>query len=155
MTYRLWNGDKVDDTDPWCPVCLDLSYPNFESVRLRKTADFRRPNPCRIVKGALLGASVVWRSVPDFKHRAEEYDCEYCDALLQIIDVFWKGQNPGITVNRGVRAFKLTTREDASVEISEFLRSVYSQPLDLQLYTPSGTNYFRGCNNESGVIQQY
>ena len=97
----------------------------------------------------------MWRSVPDFKHRAEEYDCEYCDALLQIIDVFWKGQNPGITVNRGVRAFKLTTREDASVEISEFLCSVYSQPLDLQLYTPSGTNYFRGCNNESGVIQQY
>ncbi|KAK7749117.1 hypothetical protein SLS62_008404 [Diatrype stigma] len=103
MSYQLWHGDKINDNGLWCPVCLDLSYENFESSKIKESRLSGKASPHRLYKGALPAFDLWWRARRDFKHRAEQYNCGFCAALLQIIDVFWRGPADHFLLHRGAR----------------------------------------------------
>lgn len=135
MYFELFHGDSVQDTNPWCPVCFDLSYDNlgaYDSKSLRE-------GPRSVRKGVLYGFSLRWRARSDFEQCAEQKACVFCACLLQVINRFWKEPRPRMSV-RGIRTYTLTVYQDGSVEMTDSAPVYPRAPLVLLLFTPSGIN---------------
>lgn len=150
MSYKLWHGDRVDDTGLWCPVCIDLSYEKIESSLSQENRLGSKASPQRMSKGTIPAIALWWRARRDFKHRAEQYNCVFCAALLQVVDVFWKWPTNDTPLHRGTRAFSVTVCKDASVGLHDMRAFKGYQPIRLLLYTPPGTNNLAGCKRTGG-----
>lgn len=135
MPFKLFHGDSVDDTDPWCPVCFDLKYENLETFVGKS---WNKANPSNVSKGKLRGFHLWWRGRPDFQRRAEQSACVFCTVLLQIVDRFWKRAISGWPSNTSPIIYALNVFHDGSVEIVSMLDQP-RRPIGLLLYTPSGT----------------
>jgi hypothetical protein len=138
MPLTLFHGDRVDDNDPWCPVCFDLSYDNFEKHG-KSSRQYNKANqPVHLRKGLLQGYALWWRGRPDFQQRAEQHECGYCAVLLQIIDRFWKRPTASWPPEtQTLRVYELRVFKDGSVELLD-MHDVPRSPLGLLLFTPSG-----------------
>lgn len=137
MPFQLWHGDYVDDTDPWCPVCFNLSYENLKFGWSQQGGrKENKASPCPRQKGLLCGFHVWWRARYDFQNRAEQYDCVFCAILLQIVDRFWRRPKPGKS-SRPTLCFELMVLENGSVELEDF-DGFNNRPTRLILFTPSG-----------------
>lgn len=137
MPFKLWHGDYVEDTDPWCPVCFNLSYENIRSGRQPQGRTVNKASPQQHSKGLLRAFHLWWRAQYDFKHRAEQYECVFCAVLLQIIDHFWRQPKPRRS-SRQTLSFELTVFENGSVELEDWNGALSHRPTRLILFTPSG-----------------
>lgn len=138
MPLKLLHGDYVDDTDPWCPVCFNLSYASLESGWSQQEGmRWNKASPEQQRKGTLRGWTLWWRARYDFQHRAEQHDCVFCAVLLQIVDRFWRQTKPRWSL-RAELSYKLMVFENGSVEMEDWNGCHPYSPTRLVLFTPSG-----------------
>lgn len=143
--YTLFHGDWAEDTNPWCPVCFDLSYDNLAETNEKVTAAIVATTR----KGLLHGFSLERRARPDFEQCAEQHACVFCAGLLQVIDRFWREPSPRMSVRR-IRTYELRVYQNGSVEMADSTPVYPRTPLTLLLFTPSGT---KRVPNEPTVTQ--
>lgn len=139
MPFKLWHGDYVDDTGPWCPVCFNLSYENLKSGGRRGRRE-NKASPEQERKGTLRGFHIWWRARYDFQLRSEQYHCLFCAVLLQIIDRFWRRPETRRSLLPTL-SYKLMVYEDGSVELEDWDGSLSNRLTRLRLYTPSGIKH--------------
>lgn len=137
MPFKLWHGDYIDDTGPWCPVCFNLSYENLKSACQQEAVEWSKAIPESDPKGLLHGYNFWWRARYDFQHRAEHHECNFCAVLLQVVDRFWKEPRPRVS-SRPTYAYALMVYENGSVELQDIDNVLSHRPTRLILFTPSG-----------------
>lgn len=140
MPFKLWHGDYIDDTGPWCPVCFNLSYENLKSACQREGVEWNKASPGGKQRGLRYCYNLWWRARYDFQHRAEHYDCNFCAVLLQIVDRFWREPRPKWTT-RPTNAYALIVFENGSVELEDMDNDLTHRPTRFILFTPSGMKY--------------